>query len=96
MTITNLPRNERNNQDNLILVGIIPGPSEPTNLNGFLAPLVSELDELWKGLLFNVAGSTKKTTMLGVHCFVLHVTCQLDANCVGFFPIMHTRVARVA
>ncbi len=34
LTIMNLPRNERNKQSNvLFLVGIIPGPSEPTNLN---------------------------------------------------------------
>ncbi len=78
MTIMNLPRNERNNPDNVILVGITPGPSEPTNLNGFLAPLVSELDELWKGLLFNVAGSTKKTTT--VRCALLCATCDLPAG----------------
>ncbi len=50
LTIINLPRNERNKQSNVfLLVGIIPGPSEPTNLNGFLAPLVKEFNELWEG-----------------------------------------------
>ncbi len=33
-------------KENVLLVGIIPGPSEPTNLDGFLAPLVKELNEL--------------------------------------------------
>ena len=40
LTIMNLPRNERNNQSNVLLVGIIPGPSEPTNLDGSLNHLL--------------------------------------------------------
>ena len=29
LTLQNLPRNERNKLENLILIGVIPGPSEP-------------------------------------------------------------------
>ncbi len=83
----NLPRNERNKQSNVLLVGIIPDPSEPTNLNGFLAPLVKELNELWEVWL----GVIQKQ-LLGVICFVLHVTCQLAVNCVVYFLIMHIKV----
>ncbi len=71
----NLPRNERNNQSNVLLVGTIPGPSEPTNLNGFLAPLVKELNELCEGSLLSVAGRDTKTI---VRCALLCGGFDLD------------------
>ena len=44
----NLLRNERFKRENVILVGIIPGPSEPPlNINTYLSPLVDELLVLW-------------------------------------------------
>ena len=47
----NLPRKERFLQENVILVGVIPGPSEPSlHINTFLTPLVTELKQLWKGV----------------------------------------------
>lgn len=50
LTIMNLPRKERFLQENVILVGVIPGPSEPSpNINTFLRPLVKELNQLWTG-----------------------------------------------
>ena len=49
MTIMNLPRKERFLQENVILVGMIPGPSEPSlYINTLLTPLVNELNQLWK------------------------------------------------
>ena len=51
MTIMNLPRKERFLQENVILVGVIPGPSEPSlHINTLLTPLVNELNQLWKGI----------------------------------------------
>ena len=42
ITIQNLPASIRNHPDNIILVGIIPGPSEPhLTLNSYLTPLIS-------------------------------------------------------
>lgn len=39
IAIQNLPRNERYSSDNIILVGVIPGPHEPSKtMNGYLAP----------------------------------------------------------
>jgi len=35
-------------RENIIVVGIIPGPGEPSSLNPYLVPLVSELKELWE------------------------------------------------
>ncbi len=41
LTILNLPREERFKQENIILVGVIPGPKEPkNNINTYLDPLV--------------------------------------------------------
>ena len=44
----NLPRHERFKRENVILAGIIPGPSEPPrNIHTYLSPLVDELLILW-------------------------------------------------
>ena len=43
-----VPRSEWYKLENLLLLGIIPGPSEPSlNLNSYMTPLVEELVELW-------------------------------------------------
>lgn len=52
ISILNLPRKERFLQENIILVGVIPGPKEPPLLiNSYLNPLVNELNDLWKGVI---------------------------------------------
>ena len=43
----NLPRAERFKRENVIVVGTLPGPGEPSSLNPFLVPVVSELKEIW-------------------------------------------------
>ena len=51
LVILNLPRCLRYRRENLIIVGIIPGPNEPSlHINAFLEPLVIELIKLWKGV----------------------------------------------
>ena len=50
VTVLNLPRHLRNKTNNIILVGILPGPHEPKcNMNTYLEPLVNELKSLWSG-----------------------------------------------
>ena len=52
IAILNLPRRERYNTENVILVGVIPGPSEPKKtMNTYLRPLVDELKALWNGVI---------------------------------------------
>lgn len=54
MVVMNLPREERFKTENLIVVGIIPGPKEPKlHINSFLQPLVDDLIDLWDGVLLN-------------------------------------------
>ena len=47
LAIMNLPRAERFKRENIIVVGILPAPGEPSSLNPFLVPVVSELKEIW-------------------------------------------------
>ena len=49
LVILNLPRSMRFKPENIIIAGIIPGPSEPKKnmLNSYLRPLVKELNFLW-------------------------------------------------
>lgn len=52
LTLLNLPRHIRYLKHNIILVGVIPGPSEPsvTEIHHYLEPMVHELELLWKGV----------------------------------------------
>ena len=44
IVVTNLPRSERFKKENMILVGLVPGPAEPpVHMNSYLNPLVEEL-----------------------------------------------------
>lgn len=51
ISILNFPRQMRNRRENIIIVGVIPGPNEPKlHMNSFLEPLVMELLKLWRGV----------------------------------------------
>ena len=48
LVLLNLPRAMRFKKEIVFVVGIIPGPQEPSlTINGYLRPLVGELDMLW-------------------------------------------------
>ena len=48
LVLLNLPQHERYKLENIIVVGVLPGPSEPKlTANTFLEPLVQELKALW-------------------------------------------------
>ena len=75
LVLMNLPRSERFKPKNVILVGVIPGPSEPRlNINTYLSPLVDELLILWNdGVKLTHNGSqyipeTFKASLLCVAC----------------------------
>lgn len=78
MSILNLPRDRRYKRENVILVGIIPGPHEPEkNINSFLKPLVSDLMKFWDGVELNVASYNCKKK---VRCAVMCISCDLPAG----------------
>ena len=79
MVIMNLPRSERYKLENVLVVGILPGPGEPKlTANTFLKPLVEELQILWKSKeRFSVSGSIfKKRIQAGLIC----VSCDIPAS----------------
>ncbi|KAB5587426.1 Transposase family Tnp2 protein [Ceratobasidium theobromae] len=43
-------KHERTKIDNVICVGVVPGPKCPVDLNSFLQPLIDELPELARGI----------------------------------------------
>lgn len=83
-------------RENVILIGIIPGPNEPKHdINTFLDPLVEELLLFWKGLNIMVATSGGKQEKVvstnRFYCVLFYaclVTCPLHKKCVVFYHIV--------
>lgn len=83
MVVMNLPRDERFKPENVITVGIIPGPKEPKlHVNTFLQPLVDELIDLWDGILLR----TKSGGHEMFRAALLALSCDIPASrkCGGF------------
>lgn len=60
----------------MILVGIIPGPNEPSlNINSYLTPLVLELQQFYKGVLVDSYASKVK-----IQLALVGVMCDLPAS----------------
>ncbi len=77
LAIMNLPRNIRLKRENIILLGLIPGPKEPPlTINTYLTPLVSDLLLLWDGLSFDTHDYSSQT----IRCALLCVACDLPAG----------------
>lgn len=78
LSILNLPRGIRNKAENVILVGLIPGPHEPQrDINSFLEPLVSDLLQWWTGVEFSVYSHTPRKI---IRYALLCVACDLPAG----------------
>ena len=78
LTIFNLPRSERFKLENIILVGMIPGPCEPSNVNPFLYPLVKELNYLYEGI--TVKTPTSFLSLTSVRAILVAIICDLPAT----------------
>ena len=76
----NLPRTMRYKQENVLLSGIIPGPSEPNhNINTFLHPFVKELLDFWDGVNMSVNTASGIITCK-IKCALMCVTCDTPAG----------------
>ena len=78
MSILNLPHKLRYKRENMILIGLIPGPHEPRHdINSFLKPLVNDLTKLWRGVNMNIASMqcVKK-----IRCALICVACDIPAG----------------
>lgn len=94
LTINNLPRTERFRTENVILVGLMPGPREPKTLeiNQYLAPLVDELEELYRGVQMKT--SKYPTETVTVRAALLNVACDIPAaRKVSGFTAMNSKRA---
>lgn len=78
LTVQNLPRDLRYKPENIIMVGVIPGPSEPSlTINSYLTPLVLELKEAWEtGFQVLTDMNVSVTIKLALTC----VTCDIPAS----------------
>ena len=75
LSVINLPRQLRFKPENIIVVGLIPGPTEPKlSINTFLKPLVDELLEFLVGVPLDYGGSSHLT-----RCALLCVACDVPA-----------------
>ena len=80
LSIMNLPRSMRFKRENIILVGILPGPCEPkSNINTYIGPLVNDLKQLWDGVTMEVLTKSEKVR-LNVRCALMCVACDLPAG----------------
>ena len=77
LLLLNLRRQLRYKRENLTIVGIIPGPSEPSlNINSYLSPLVSSLKDPWD----DVSVFTPQFSVVRISCILLGVCCDLPAG----------------
>lgn len=78
LTFMNLPRKLRFRQENVLLIGLLPGPKEPKrDINAFLAPLVEELQSLLDGVEIYIRSLSKAVL---VRCALLCVACDIPAS----------------
>lgn len=81
LVILNLPRQLRYKKENMILVGIIPGPSEPSlNINSYLTPLVMELKEFYEGISVHCAAKNSKLMNIHLRLALVGIMCDLPAS----------------
>ena len=77
LAFLNLPRNERYLRQNILVVGIIPGPHEPSlMINTFLRPMVDELKLLWNGVVVKPQSKNQSFVRAALLC----IACDIPAG----------------
>ena len=80
MALLNFPPGERYKVKNMFLVGVIPGPKEPSldQMNHFLEPLVGDLQEFWvPGVWYSSTPRYSNGRL--VRCALVPLICDLKA-----------------
>lgn len=75
ISVLNLPRARRYKKENCLVVGLIPGPKEPPDMNNFLRPFVSDLIKLWEGVDMTFHSYRKH-----IRCALVCVACDIPAG----------------
>ena len=87
MVFMNLPRHVRFRRENVLLIGILPGPNESSHdINTFLRPLVNELLDFWTGINLTVHGHTSDKL---IKCALLCGSCDIPAGRKAFGFLSH-------
>jgi hypothetical protein len=76
--ICNLPRDIRFKRENMLILGILPGPDEVKlhKINHYLAPIVNDLESLWTGVTLS---RTHETEGKKVRAALILVSCDIPA-----------------
>ena len=78
LVIMNLPRNVRFKRENVLLIGILPGPREPSkDINAYLNPLVDELLMFFEGVSINIHSSAIEKK---IRCVLLCISSDVPAG----------------
>ena len=79
LIVNNLPRAERYKTENVILVGVMPGPKEPSTyeMNHYLQPLVNDLLRLFNGVSMTTHQHPNGTT---VRAALFNIACDIPAS----------------
>ncbi len=100
LCVLNLPRKERYLQENVMLIGVIPGPKKPSLvMNSFLEPLIHDLNQLWTGVVMqnhNGHSIVVRAALISSSCdipasrklcgFVSHNATRGCSKCLLTFP----------
>ena len=103
--IINLPRAMRYKKENVMIIGVIPGPKEPKKqINSYLGPFVRELLELQNGIWFQTSSGFQfvKCLMVGLSSdipatrkaggFVGHKATKACSRCLKDFHRINDHV----
>ncbi len=75
LVVGNLPRELRYKRENILIVGIMPGPNEPSkDINTYLEPLVIEMEKLWNGTSITVNNKT-----IVIRAAIFCIACDIPA-----------------
>ena len=72
------------NGENILVVGIMPGPNEPSgNINMYLEPLICDMEKLWDGVMIKVKGRSVKVRA-AISCLACDVpAARKDGGFIG-------------
>lgn len=84
LIINEIKRKQRYSLENTIIAGIWPGPSKPsrTQMSVFLTKIVSELQDLEKGNLFEVYSPEHAHHAKFIKVFLIAACCDKPAQCL--------------
>jgi hypothetical protein len=77
--ITNLPREIHFKHENMLILSILSGPSEPSlyQINHYLSPIVDELMQLWQGIMINSTAESMEGKI--IRAALILISCDIPA-----------------